>query len=75
MNSNSRLRNLVSGASFLWIMQSTLAGAEITLQSTGETLSGDMTISQDLGLTEGSNLLHTFFNFQHRCWRVGNLYG
>jgi len=63
MNSNSRLRNLVSGASFLWIMQSTLAGAEITLQSTGETLSGDMTISQDLGLTEGSNLLHTFLTF------------
>ena len=39
------------------------AGAEATFESTGETISGDMTITQDMGMTQGTNLLHSFLTF------------
>ena len=37
--------------------------AEITLEETGETLTGDMEITQDMGITRGTNLLHSFLTF------------
>jgi filamentous hemagglutinin family protein len=37
--------------------------AEITLQDTGQTLTGDMQITQDMGITKGTNLLHSFLAF------------
>ena len=60
MNFNSKL--FFVGA-FALCTVFTSAQAEITLQETGETLTGTMTISQDMGLTEGTNLLHTFLTF------------
>lgn len=60
MNFNPKL---LSVSAFALCVALNSAQAEITLQSTGETLTGDMTISQDMGLTEGTNLLHTFLAF------------
>ena len=57
MNFNPKL---LSVSAFALCVALNSAQAEITLQSTGETLTGDMTISQDMGLTEGTNLLHSF---------------
>ena len=44
------------------LVPQTLYG-EITLPDEGGTLTGDMIISQDMGLTQGTNLLHTFLTF------------
>jgi filamentous hemagglutinin family protein len=49
----------------LAICQANLVCAELVLQ-TGEALSGDMTITADLGVTQGTNLLHTFESFNVR---------
>ena len=63
MNSNSMIKKVLGGLVSLYVSQMSITQAEITIESTGETISGDMTISQDLGLTRGNNLLHTFLTF------------
>ena len=63
MSSNSIIKKVLGGLVSLYVSQMSITQAEITIESTGETISGDMTISQDLGLTRGNNLLHTFLTF------------
>ena len=63
MSSNSMIKKVLGGLVSLYVSQMSITQAEITIESTGETISGDMTISQDLGLTRGNNLLHTFLTF------------
>jgi filamentous hemagglutinin family protein len=57
------IKKVLGGLVSLYVSQMSITQAEITIESTGETISGDMTISQDLGLTRGNNLLHTFLTF------------
>jgi len=64
MNSKMTFRSIAySAICSAWLLASSAAIADITLQETGETLTGDMTISQEMGLTQGTNLLHTFLAF------------
>ena len=63
MSFNSMIKKVLGGLVSLYVSQMSITQAEITIESTGETISGDMTISQDLGLTRGNNLLHTFLTF------------
>ena len=64
MNSKLTFRSIAYSATCsAWLLASSAAMADITLQETGETLTGDMTISQEMGLTQGTNLLHTFLAF------------
>ena len=64
MNSKMTFRSIAYSATCsAWLLASSAVVADITLQETGETLTGDMTISQEMGLTQGTNLLHTFLAF------------
>ena len=58
MNSNRQLKLALLGC-----VVSASTFAEITLQETGQTLTGEMQITQEMGVTKGSNLLHSFITF------------
>ena len=58
MNSKWQLK-----AALLGCLAATPLHAEITLQDTGQTLTGDMQITQEMGITKGTNLLHSFLAF------------
>ena len=59
MNSKMTFRSIAYSATCsAWLLASSAVIADIMLQETGETLTGDMTISQEMGLTQGLSLIH-----------------
>ena len=45
------------------VLLASVSNAEIVLDDGATTLTGDMVIGQDMGITRGGNLLHTFLEF------------